>query len=107
MEQGLHLEHSTIENTGALMPLPWFVKHQLILWEKQAKKTFGYHHLFTKCSAPKLEVTLTEKHITVPNSSTRTMTQRFCLGEKQIIKQRAMNLFPEEIILLATECEEV
>lgn len=107
MEQGLQLECSTTENTGALMPLPWLVKHQLILWEKQAKKTWGYYHLFTECSAPKVEVTLTEKHITVPNSSTRTMTQRFCLGEKQTVKQRALNLFPEEMILFATECEEV
>lgn len=45
---------------------------------------------------PKTEVSLRQKDPIVSAPVSRTMVQIFCLGEKQNIKQRALNIFWEQ-----------
>lgn len=48
-----------------------------------------------------------EKYNTVPVTRSETMSQRTCLRGKTGCKTESLMLFPKELILFATECEEV
>lgn len=79
MGQGLHLGCRATEHTGDLTAISLAYKTAIILWERQAKKARGYCHPSTKCSAPKMGVSLKEKNVIVPTSNSRTVAQSSCL----------------------------
>ena len=60
-----------------------------------------------KHSAPRAGVSLKETLATIPTTSSRVLTQRFCQGEEQPVKQMAADLFPEELASFATAHGEV
>lgn len=61
----------------------------------------------TKHSAPRAGMSLREMLATIPTASSRALTQKFCLGEEQTVKQMAPKLFTKELTSFATEHGEV
>lgn len=78
----------------------------IMLWEKQAKETWGYCHLFRVLSSRSGSVTQREAHPCL-HLQHQNYGSEILPGGEVALKQEASNLFPKEIVLFETGYEEV